>query len=83
MKPICAKCEMFFYPKKCGTAFVENFADQKPYKLWMGDLWECNGCGSQVISGVGQRPIAEHYEDDFADQVRSYEAKLSINSDGR
>lgn len=83
MKPICAKCQMFFYPKKTGTAFVENMAGRKPYKLWMGDLWECRGCGSQVISGVGQRPIAEHFEDDFAHQVKCLDATLAINSDGR
>lgn len=41
-----------------------------PYKLWMGDLWRCPGCGHQIVSGVGREPVAEHYEKDFAEQAR-------------
>ena len=82
MRPICAKCQQFFYPKRNGTPFVEN-ANGAPYKLWMGDLWECTKCASQIIVGVGQQVIAEHYEDGFADQVKFFGAELRINEDGR
>jgi hypothetical protein len=83
MRPICAKCQQFFFPKRNGTPFVENMKGGVPYKLWMGDLWECGGCGVQVIVGVGQKPIAEHFEDNFADKVKSFGAELRINEDGR
>lgn len=51
----------------------------KPYKLWAGDLYECPGCGAQVISGAAAKPVAEHYEPDFADQVKSCNAKFQLN----
>lgn len=78
MKPICVKCQRFFRMKKSGYYFTEgmpkeNGAKQgtaekekwKPYKIWAGDLWECLGCGFQIVSGVGGAPMAEHYQSDF------------------
>lgn len=37
------------------------------YKLWAGDLWECRGCGAQIIVGFGNAPVSEHYKDDYQD----------------
>jgi hypothetical protein len=54
----------------------------KPYKLWSGDLWECPGCGTQTVSGVGRGPVAEHFQPDFADQlerVRQHQELVQIN----
>lgn len=50
-----------------------------PYKLWIGDLWECEGCGAEAIFGVGQGPVAEHYQPDFSDKVARYGAFAQIN----
>lgn len=82
MKPICVKCQRFYRMKKAGYAFIEGMpinngvqpgtaepAGWKPYKLWAGDLWECKGCGHQLISGTGSHPIAEHYQPGFKDKV--------------
>lgn len=70
----------------CGTmdrhTAVPGLAEAKfwkPYKLWSGDLWECQGCGHQIISGVGKEPIAEHYQPDFADNMKAYDARIQIN----
>jgi len=72
MKPICVKCRRFYRPKKNGYRFTEGmpgYADApekwRPYKIWIGDLHECPGCGHQLISGVGLNPVAEHYMDGF------------------
>jgi hypothetical protein len=92
MKPACVKCLRFFRPKKTGLKFIEGMPkhndalpgtiepDQwEPYKLWSGDLWECKGCGAQIISGVGRDPIAEHYEANFKELVMVFEPKVQIN----
>lgn len=92
LKPICCLCERFYRPKKNGTAFVEMMprdhraepgtSDRKswtPYKLWRGDLWECKGCGHQIIVGAGVSPISEHYMPDFAVQVAAYRAEIVVN----
>ena len=85
MKPICKPCQRFFRPKKNGFAFVERMPvvngakpgteepeKWKPYKLWDGDLWECKGCGAEIIVGIASEPISEHYLDDFAETRASY-----------
>jgi hypothetical protein len=37
-----------------------------PYKLWSADLFECPGCGAQIVAAFGERPIAEHYQPEYA-----------------
>lgn len=93
MKPICAPCRRFFRAKKNGYYFIEampkenhsppgNVAPEQwtPYKLWVGDLWECDGCSAQIVSGVAQMPIAEHYQPGFSDLVERFGAdQLQVN----
>lgn len=92
LKPVCVKCRRFYRPIKNGFYFVEgmptvNHAPKgteapelwRPYKLWAGDLFECEGCGSQIVSGTGVRPFAEHWEADFNDTVAKMGAEVQIN----
>lgn len=93
MKPVCVPCRRFFRPKKSGFYFVEAMPTENhaapgtespekwtPYKVWAGDLWECEGCGAQVVSGTGQHPVAEHYQPGFKDQMRRLGAgQLQVN----
>lgn len=92
MKPICVKCRRFYRPKRNGLYFLEGLpladgarpgnadpASWGPYKLWCGDLWECPDCGHELISGVGQQPLAEHFHDGFAEKVREYAATIQVN----
>lgn len=95
LKPICVNCQRFYRPKRTGFYFLEGMpkpgindpepgtaeADKwQPYKLWCGDLWHCLGCGHQIVVGSGQRPIAEHYADDFSGYVKSTGAdQLQVN----
>lgn len=92
MKPICVKCKRFYRVKRNGYYFVEGMprvngalpgtqepALWQPYKLWVGDLWQCEGCGHETVSGVAQRPIAEHYEADFDAKVALSGTDLQIN----
>jgi len=93
MKPICVPCQRFFKIKKTGFYFIEGMPrdndtlpgtkepeNWKPYKVWVGDLWECQDCGSKVVVGCGGGPLAEHYETDFLEQVRCLNAdQLQVN----
>jgi len=92
VKPVCVPCQRFFRPKKNGFYFIEAAPDGNhappgteaperwhPYKLWAGDLYECEGCGAQIVSGFGRGPIAEHYQPDFAETVKAYGAELQVN----
>lgn len=37
----------------------------EPYKVWVGDLWECMGCEAQIIVGCPFEPITQDYRPDF------------------
>ena len=93
MKPICVPCQRFFRAKQNGFYFIEGMPSVnkalpgtlepekwKPYKVWVGDLWECEGCGATIVSGVGRGPLSEHYQDDFAACVkRTNASQLQVN----
>lgn len=95
MKPICVPCQRFFRIKKAGYYFIEGMPKPgvqaalpgtaepeqwTPYKLWSGDLWECKGCGAQIVSGVGLSPLSEHYKPDFEGRVLTTGAnQLQVN----
>lgn len=64
-------------PALAGTAEPDNWI---PYKLWAGDLWECRGCGAQIVSGTGAHPLSEHYKPEFEKAVDTLGAKqLQVN----
>lgn len=82
LKPICVPCRRFFRPKTNGYRFIEGMPivpyarsgraepeKWKPYKIWIGDLWYCQGCGTTIVSGVAAWPLAEHYQEGFADKL--------------
>ena len=48
----------------------------KPYKLWCGDQWECQGCGHILLSGFGIHPISEHHMDNFQEWMEKLEQPL-------
>ena len=60
-----------------GTQTPEQWT---PYKVWVGDLWECQGCGARIVSGFGREPLVEHYQDGFADTIaRTNATQLQVN----
>jgi len=90
LKPICVPCQRFYRPQRNGRHFIEGMPirpgavpgtsaphDWKPYKVWMGDQWKCQGCGAEIIVGCGHRPIAEHYEETFIEKMQGI--TLQIN----
>lgn len=85
MKPVCVNCKLFYRPEKNGTHFEEGrpvgsaAASWAPYKLWVGDLWKCKGCGAQIIVGVPLNSISEHYHLDYAEQVKKWRPILRVD----
>ena len=69
---VCATCNRAMRQKKNGTSFVE-LAQDRPYKVWMADLWECQDCGALVLyTDSRQKPVAESFQDNFTAQLASY-----------
>lgn len=82
-KPACVPCQRFFRPKRIGRRVMENMPVGPPgetlpglqtpdlwvpYKIWVGDIWECEGCGTQIVAGWAHAPLAEHFDQPrFAD----------------
>lgn len=66
--PVCVPCGKFFKVHTNGVAFEEGHGDgrRRPYKLWAGDLYECEGCHARIIAGIGIRPLAEHFMPEYA-----------------
>jgi len=73
-KPVCVKCQRFYRVKENGVYPLEgkpivNGAEPgtgepekwAPYKIWQADLWHCLGCGHELITGFGKRPVWEDY----------------------
>jgi hypothetical protein len=73
-KPACVKCKRFYRPKKNGARALEQMPtvdgakpgtqDEDlwaPYKIWHADLWQCEGCGHELIVGYGRLPEYEHH----------------------
>lgn len=91
LKPVCIPCQRFFRMQK-SIFFLEQMpleADAKrgnseshkwkPYKLWSGDIWKCQGCGAEIISGFGTRPIAEHFQPKFAEEMERLGPIITVN----
>ena len=78
---VCVPCRRFFRVLKNGVAFQEGFGDgtERPYKLWMADLYECDRCHTQVISGLGRSHVAEHYQPDYPAWVERLTPMLFVD----
>jgi hypothetical protein len=94
LKPICVSCQRFFRPKKTGYYFTEGMPATnsetppgkefdhlwRPYKVWCGDLWECQGCGIEIVVGAGSRAIAELHHVDFTEVRKKLHAdQFNVN----
>lgn len=60
----------------------DRYAQWAPYKLWVGDLWECRSCGAQVVLTGAQHPaepVVEHYMPQYRSLVRSMRPQIRVN----
>ena len=73
-RAVCIDCGVRMRPKENG-AHIEfqmgNRDDPKPYFKVMGDIWECPECDAAIAIGFGANPLAEHYEGEKYDAVKT------------
>lgn len=91
-KPACVPCQRFFRPKRNGYYCTEMMPEHgalpgtlephrwHPYKIWAADLYECEGCGAQIVVGWSGGPLAVQHEPNFLSQQKLLGAdQLLIN----
>ena len=61
---LCVKDQINLRPHKNETYVIE-MAHFGPCKIWMADTWKCPACGIEVVAGFGEKPISEHFQDNF------------------
>ena len=61
-------CGRFMRCKKNGVTVEELTEAGEGYKLWDADMFECQECGVEIITGFARYPLAEHYQTDYAAQ---------------
>ncbi len=71
-KPVCVSCQREMRPEQNGVGCLD-MADFGPYKLWDSDKWKCPSCGYEILSGFGQGPISEHYQERFAHDLELWQ----------
>jgi len=64
MRMMCVKCGKELKIKK-NEIIVEELVDTHSCRIWEADLWECPRCGTEIITGFGLAPIAEHFQDGY------------------
>lgn len=80
--PVCVGCRRFYRARRNGVRVLEQMPEHAraepgvgaeaswvPYRVWLADLYRCEGCGHEIIVGFGHAPIGEHYRPDFAAQL--------------
>ena len=91
-KPACVKCQRFYRVHSNGVRVLEQMPTHstalpgtaeaqnwKPYKVWLADHWRCEGCGHDLITGYGGKPLHEHYEDGFNEYLEKTHMRATIN----
>lgn len=69
-RPICVKCEVEFRMKIAGIYVKEMYRhNQEVYKVWSADLWECPLCGTQIVFGFGNNPLAHGSDEEEMREV--------------
>jgi hypothetical protein len=63
---ICVKCNLEMRPAKNGQP-VESMTEEGPYQLIMGDKYQCPECGADVVTGLANKPMAEHFQENYGE----------------
>lgn len=76
MPPLCVHCQVEMACEKNDAKIIRmSFSPPAPYQIFNSDLWKCPGCGVLVISGWARKPLAEHFDDDFAAELAAAQAE--------
>jgi hypothetical protein len=61
-------CGRIMRVKKNNVTVEEQLETGAPYKLWFADLYYCEECETEVITGFASLPFAEHYQPTYAQE---------------
>ncbi len=69
----CSACRVAYRPLKNDITVLETMDEnfKEPYRLWCADLLQCPVCKHRLIAGFGKSHFAEHYQDDFDQQLKN------------
>lgn len=70
-RPICVPCRREMRCRKNDYMFTASGS-----AVWASDMYECEGCGHQILTGFGRDPVAEAHEDSFV--AYSAESRLDV-----
>ena len=71
MRLVCPKCQLELRSKRNGVA-AEAMTVDGSYQLWIADLLACPGCELEVVARFAPRPLAEHFQSDYARIVKDW-----------
>ncbi len=79
--PICVKDQIAYKPHKNGV-YVFELASILPapsiYKIWHADTKICPICRHVIVVGFSAGPLAEHFQEGFAEKVAQIEAHEAV-----
>jgi len=66
-RPICVACqvEMRCIKNDFYAVLMAN-EPPEPYQIWASDKWACPKCGIEILTGFAQKPVAESWQEAFA-----------------
>lgn len=64
MRLVCAACRRPMAVKQMGVNVRETRTHDE--RVYRADLFACPGCGAEVISGFGQNPYIESWQENWA-----------------
>lgn len=77
---ICVKCMTHYRTKKIGVELAEMLEDgETHYKIWHADLLECPGCKAEVVTRLGQQPIAQMGTENMDEAIVGFRKELDIH----
>jgi hypothetical protein len=76
-KPVCVECQIEMKMMKSGVYVGEMFRGYHIYKIWSADLWECPMCHKKVTNGYGQKPLAEHHDQE---SIRKLKDQIEVRA---
>lgn len=68
LSPVCVPCKRVMLISKTGRRVLELDAGE-PYQVHHGDEFECPACKTRIVAQFGARPIAEHWQTSFAEEL--------------
>jgi predicted RNA-binding Zn-ribbon protein involved in translation (DUF1610 family) len=68
--PICVSCGLEYRTVLNGALVTYEWLNPpRPFEVYSADMLQCPDCGHEIISGIANKPLLQHYEQDFLDNL--------------